>query len=343
MMSNNRHQPQCFRPPIRHRQHINAKRVLQTRLLIKHVAEIIHIRTLFQIQYNANTLFRGLVGNIHNISRLLCLHQMVNIHKKFSDICPHHCIRNFRDYQTLPAPFGLFHFDLAAQFDFPGSALINLQKIVLVDDDSSGWKIRSLDIFHHLGRRNIRIFHISFDALKHFGKIMGRNARRHTDGNSFGAIYQQIGHPHRQYGRLFLRLIKIGHEVYHILVQIRKVCFLRHFFKTRLRITHRRRSVTLNGAEIPMSIHKRKALLKILRHNYQRFINGTVPMGMILTHGIAHNTGRLPVGLIMPQPKLTHVIQHPSLHRLQSVSGIRNGPRCDYTHRIIQIAPLHLL
>ena len=39
-------------------------------------------------------------------------------------------------------------------------------------------------------------------------------------------------------------------------------------------------------------------------------------MGMIFTHGIAHDTRRLPVGLIVVQAQLAHIIEDPALYRL---------------------------
>ncbi len=65
--------------PVRHRQHIDAERILQLRLLVKHVRQLVHIGILFQVNDDTDSLFGGLVGNIHNIRCLLRLHKGADI------------------------------------------------------------------------------------------------------------------------------------------------------------------------------------------------------------------------------------------------------------------------
>ena len=113
---------------------------------------------------------------------------MIDVHQEFSDICSHHGIRDLRDDKPLPASLYLLRLDFAAELDLAHAALINLQKVILVDDNAPGRKIRPLDMLHHLRGRDIGIFHICLDALKHLGKIMGRDARRHADRNPFCTI-----------------------------------------------------------------------------------------------------------------------------------------------------------
>ena len=62
---------------------------------------------------------------------------------------------------------------------------------------------------------------------------------------------------------------------------------------------------------------------------------------MVLTHGIAYDTGAFPVRPVIPDPQLMHVIQNPSLHRFQAVSCIRQSPCNDDAHGIINEGFLH--
>ena len=129
MMADDGHKPHGFRPALCHCQHIDAEGVLQSCFFVKHVAEIFHICALFQIQYNTDALFGGLVGNIHNIVGFPCLCQIVHIHQEFPDIGPYHGVGNFRNHQPLPAAFYLFNLHFSPDFDFSGACLINMQQI----------------------------------------------------------------------------------------------------------------------------------------------------------------------------------------------------------------------
>ena len=129
MMAENRHKSHGFRTSLCHCQHVDAKGIFQPCFFIEHVAEIFHIRSLFQLQYNTDTLFGGLVGNVHDITGFPALCQIIHIHQEFSDIGPHHGVGDFRNHQPLPAPFYLLDFHFPADFYFSCSCLINLKKI----------------------------------------------------------------------------------------------------------------------------------------------------------------------------------------------------------------------
>ena len=64
-------------------------------------------------------------------------------------------------------------------------------------------------------------------------------------------------------------------------------------------------------------------------------------MGMVLAHGIADNTGGLPVGAVPADPQLIHVIEGPPLDRLQAVPHVGKGPGDDDTHGVVDIGLLH--
>ena len=47
---------------------------------------------------------------------------------------------------------------------------------------------------------------------------------------------------------------------------------------------------------------------------------------MVFTHGVSHDTRRFPVGLIVIQMELAHVVKHASLHRALSRPWHRGWP-----------------
>ena len=56
----------------------------------------------------------------------------------------------------------------------------------------------------------------------HLIEVMGRNVRRHPDGNTCGAIEQQVGHLSWQDGGLFKGAIKIRLPIHRSLTELRE-------------------------------------------------------------------------------------------------------------------------
>ena len=63
-----------------------------------------------------------------------------------------------------------------------------------------------------------------------------------------------------------------------------------------------------------MAVDQRHPFFKFLGHHHQGFIDGTVPVGMIFTHGVTYNTGAFPVRPVIADAQFMHIIQSPSLH-----------------------------
>ena len=172
---------------------------------------------------------------------------------------------------------------------------------------------------------------------------MGRRAGGHAYGDSLGAVDEEIGELHRQDGRLLLRLVEIRDEIHHVLVQIRQIGLLGHFLQPCLRVTHGSGAVSLNVAKVSVSVHKGQALLEILSHDHQGVINGTVPVRMVLTHGIAYDTGTFSVRPVVADTQFIHVVKGAPLHRLQAVPNVRERTGDDDAHGVINERFLHLL
>ncbi len=170
---------------------------------------------------------------------------------------------------------------------------------------------------------------------------MGRNAGCHSYRNSFRAIYEQIGKFNRKNRGLLLCFVKVGDKVYHVLIQIGKKCFLGHLLQPRLGITHCSRTIPFDISEITMSVHKRHSLFKILAHDHKGVINRTVPVRMILTHGISYDTRTFTVRPVVTYSQFMHIIQDSSLYRFQAIPCIRQGSCDNNTHCIVNIGLLH--
>ena len=140
----NRPKPQRLRPPVRDGQHIHAEGIFQTGLLIKHVDEVVHVRIPLQLDDDADALLGGLVGNVADVRSLFRFRQSRHIRQELADVRSDHGVGNFRDDHVGLSALSLFHLHLAADADLSGSRFIDGKQVVLVRDDTSRGKIRTV-------------------------------------------------------------------------------------------------------------------------------------------------------------------------------------------------------
>ena len=150
MMTDDWHKSQRLRPSLRNCQHIHTKCVLQLCFFIQQIDEILCISSFAQLQHNADSLFGGLVCDIHDIICFLGLHETVYIIQKFSDVRTDHRIWDLSDNNALFSTFDLLHFHFSTDFDLTHTGGIDLDQIVLIGNNSSCREIRPRNIFHHL-------------------------------------------------------------------------------------------------------------------------------------------------------------------------------------------------
>ena len=98
---------------------------------------------------------------------------------------------------------------------------------------------------------------------------MRRDRGGHTDGNTVGTIEQNIRYPDRKYFRLLLILIKVWNKIDDILVEVREKDLLRDLHQTGFRVTHGSRTVSLDRAEVSVTVHQDLTFLEILGHHDQ--------------------------------------------------------------------------
>ena len=108
-------------------------------------------------------------------------------------------------------------------------------------------------------------------------------------------------------------------------------------------VTHGRRVVAVDRAEIALAVHQHMAHGKILGHADDGVINRLVTVGVVFADNVTHNTCRLLVGSVPVIVELMHGEQHTPVHRLESVAGIGQGTPNNHAHGVIEVASPHFL
>ena len=118
---------------------------------------------------------------------------------------------------------------------------------------------------------------------------------------------------------------------------------MRQLCHTNFGISHSGGAIAINRAKITLTIDQYISHSKWLSHSYNRVIDGSVAMRVVLTNHITNNSSRFFVRFIIVIAKHIHGVQDPSMNRLQAIPNIRKRPSNNNTHRVLQIGVTHLI
>jgi hypothetical protein len=209
-------------------------------------------------------------------------------------------------------------------------------------DESGGREVGSRNDLYQLIDRDLRLLDQSDRGVKDLRQIMRRDLRRHSDGDSFRTVYEQIRKPRRHNLRLGKRIVVVRLEIDSFFLDVGEH-FVRQLFEADFGVTHRCGIISVDRAEIPLAIDKRISQRKILGESHNRVVNGRIAMRMILTDRVSDDTGRLLIRLVISVAKLVHRPEHTAMDRLQAVADIRQRTSDDDGHCIIEIRSPHLV
>ena len=165
-------------------------------------------------------------------------------------------------------------------------------------------------------------------------QVVGRNVGGHSDRDARGAVDQQIGQPRRQNRGLGFLVVVVGLEFDRLLVDVGQQ-FLADLLHAALGVAVGSRGITVDRAEVPLSVDERVAHGKILREPNQGVVASGIAVGMELAQDIADHTRALDV---RPIPQVVHQvlrIEDTPVHGLESVARVGQSARHDHAHGVV--------
>ena len=143
-------------------------------------------------------------------------------------------------------------------------------------------------MLHQLVERDVRIVDLRADAVDDFAQIVRRHVGRHADGDAGAAVDEQIRKGGRENGRLGPRLVVVRDEIDRVLVHVghERGAEMRH---ARFGVTHGRRRIAFDRAEVALAIDERLAHRPRLGHVHERRINHRFAVRVIVTARVAAN------------------------------------------------------
>ena len=316
-----------------------AEGALQRGETIKLVEDDVGDGVALELDHDAKTVAVGFVAQRRNALDLL-------LAPEFPDALDHdglvHLVGNLADDDDLAVAAQRLDLDLAAHDDRAAAGVIGRADALMAEDDAAGREVGTGDDADQVLDAQRRIVDQRDAGVDHLAEIVGRDVGRHADGNAAGAVDQEVREPRRQDHRLFFVAVVVGLEVDGVLVDVRKQRH-RRVVETALGVPHRRRRIAVDRAVIALPVDQRQAHREILRHAHQRVVDRLVAVRVILTHHVADHAGRFDVFLVRRMAVLVHRKQDAPMHRLETVTRVRERPRHDHAHGVIEVAALHLL
>ena len=231
---------------------------------------------------------------------------------------------------------------LRAHHDRAAARLVGEADAGTAHDRGAGREIGAGHDLHQPFDRDRRVVDIGDTGVDHLAEIVGRDVRRHADGDAAGAVDEEIGEARRQDGRLMLLAVVVRLEVDRVEVEILEQRQGR-LVEPGFRVAIGRRRIAVHRAEIALAVDQRKTKREVLRHAHQRVIDRKVAVRMVLTHRIADDAGAFGVGPVRQVLVLVHREQDAPVHGLQAVADIGQSAAHDHAHGVIEVALLHLV
>ena len=324
---------------VHQRQHVGAEGLLHGGVLVEVIEDDLGMHVLLQLNDDAHAVAVALVADVGNTLQPLFMHQLgdafhqLGLVDHVGDLRHHDAAAVLAHGLDLrPGP----HQNAAAARVIGGAHAAHAQ------DDATGGEVRPLDELHQVVHRAVRVVDHINAGVHRLPQVVGGNVGGHAHGNAVGAVHQQVGVTAGQNAGLQKRLVKVGIEVYRILVDLSQQGQgqLGH---AGFRVTHGSCAVAVHGAEVALTVHQRIADVEILCQTHHGVVYAAVAVGMVFAQHVAHDAGALAVGLVRGHAQLVHGIQNAPVDGLQTVAHVGQRTADDYGHGIADKGFLELM
>jgi hypothetical protein len=190
--------------------------------------------------------------------------------------------------------------------------------------------------------RGVRVAEQNQAGIDHLVEVVRRNVGRHADRDAGRSVDQQVRDARRENQRFLLGTVVVRPEIDGFLVDVDQkfVADARH---ANFGVTHGRRIVAVDRAEVALAVDQHVAQRKILRHAHDGVVDRGIAVRVVFTDDIADDARRLLVGPVPVVGKLVHGEKHAAMHRFQAIPNVRQRPPDDHAHGVIEIGVAHLL
>ena len=188
-VANRLHQAHFFWLVIGDGQEDHAEALLHLRVLVELVEHDLRFGASLQFDDDAHTVAIGFIANVADVVD----HFVVG---EFGDALDHarlvHLVRNFGDHDGLASAADVLDRSLRAHHEAAAPSLVGVDNAAFAVDESAGGEVRSLHELHHFRQPGLGIVHQRDGGVDDLSEVVRRDVGRHTDGDTVGAVYDQV-------------------------------------------------------------------------------------------------------------------------------------------------------
>ena len=258
-----------LRPPVHQCQHDDPERRLHLRMLVELVHHDLRDLAAGELEHHADALTARLVADLGEPLDLLLPGELRDLLDQARLV---HLVRQLGDDDRLAAAAHRLGVRLRAERDRAAAGRVGLRDPGGAVDGAPRREIRALDRLHQVGDRRRRLVDEHDERVHDLGEIVRRDVRGHSDRDARRAVDDEVRDARGEHRGLLERLVEVRREVDGVLVDVGEH-LVRDLRQTRLGVTHRRRRVAVDRAEVPLPVHERVAQGELLDHADQGFVD----------------------------------------------------------------------
>jgi hypothetical protein len=332
-------QVQQLGPAAIERKHVDAEGGLQRRMTEELGQNHLGHGVALQLDHHAHAVPVAFVAEVRDALDDLLLDRLGDPleHAGLVDL-----VRDLRDHDRPAVLSDLLDLGAAADHDRAAPGVEGRTDAGLSEDDAACREVGTRHDVDQLVDRDLGIVDVGAAGVDHLAQVVGRDVRRHADGDAAGAVDQQVREAGRDDRRLLGRFVVVRAEVDRVLVDVVEQG-LGGLGQACLGVAHGRRRVAVHAAEVALAIDQRQPHREVLRHADHGVVDRRIAVRVVLTHHVADDAGGLLVGLRAVVAAILHGVQDAAVDRLEAVAHVREGAAHDHAHGVIEIGAAHLL
>lgn len=334
-------EPQRERLAVHQRHIVDAEGLLHRRQLVELLEDCLGHEAVLDLDDQAQSVRAvGEVLDVRDALELLRRDQVLDLR---DDLLGADREGQFGDDQALAAGRDVLHGGRRADLEGAAARLVRVLDAAQADDPATGRQVGTGDEAHQGLEVGAGMPDQMAGGGDHLAQIVRRHVRRHADRDPGRAVDQQIRVGGGEHDGLALLAVVVRLESDGVLVDRlgHEAGGVGH---PALGVPHGGgRVVIAERAEVAVPVDERQAHGERLCHPHEGVVDRRVAVRMELAHDLAHDAGALHIATVGAQAHFVHLVHDPAVHRLHTVTCVRQGPGVDHRVGVLEEGALHFV
>ena len=324
------------------REHVRAEVLLQLGVLVQVVQH--DLGDGIPLQHDHEPLagaIRGLVADVGDAGDLALAGEVADLDR---DVVGVDLVRQLGDHEA-GAALDLLDVDDGAHRDRSATGAVRVLDAAGAEDLRAGREVGAGDALHErfeqLFARGVGVLERPQGTGRDLAEVVRRDVGGHADRDADRAVDEQVREPRRQDDGLLGLAVVVVLEVDGLFLDV-----AHHLERERghlgLGVARGGGALVAGRAEVALTQRQRVAQRPRLDETHEGVVDRGVTVRVVVTHHLADDAGALRERLVGTESAVVHAVDDAAVHRLQSVTHVRQRAADDDAHRVVEIAALHL-